>query len=235
MKNFDEIKSVLSETQRYIKLTRALILSRVLTALPDLEIEQRKRMETQLAEIKMDLGLNEESFGRALADLEKKHEQSFQDRRDKNKSDGAATASDDSSGKIDSSTQTKEKKSSFSFWNRNSSKKGDIQTSESNQNGSSLTEEDKENSNSISSSSEITMNDNKGEKSLEINFETKDTESENKMPVDESSGRVAHCLNKNCRHKFKVSHIPGLQGSMLRKCTVCGSSAIFLLDSPSRD
>ncbi|MBF0367340.1 MAG: hypothetical protein HQK50_17325 [Oligoflexia bacterium] len=72
MKSFDEIRSVLNETQRYIKLTRALILKRVLMGLPELDKEQRFRMSAQIEEIKRELGLNDHEFNRALSDLENK-------------------------------------------------------------------------------------------------------------------------------------------------------------------
>ncbi|MBF0300364.1 MAG: hypothetical protein HQK51_16720 [Oligoflexia bacterium] len=116
MKSFDEIKSALSETQRYIKLTRALIISRVLNGLSDLDKEQRTRMNDQLNEIKKDLGMSNSEFNKAISDLEQKHDQEYlrraSDNQNKNKDtkdlSNSSNSSADSKNNNDEAKKEKE-------------------------------------------------------------------------------------------------------------------------------
>jgi hypothetical protein len=68
--------SAVENTQRYVKLTRALILKRLLAGQLDLEASQRARMESQVATIRLQLHLSEADFEQAIAQIMEKGEES---------------------------------------------------------------------------------------------------------------------------------------------------------------
>ncbi|MBF0362174.1 MAG: hypothetical protein HQK49_14255 [Oligoflexia bacterium] len=177
MKNFDEIKSVLSETQKYIKLTRALIISRILNGLSDLDKEQKLKMDEQLKEIKRDLGMNDGEFSKALKELEHKHNQEYLRR-----------SSDTNSGQKDSTI--------------NASSKGNTTNGGNSNNGANNKEKvTTMNTTNNNSNKEVTKESSTKEISKERELEGEITGSFKVVT------KRAYCLNKKCRNKFMVTVI----------------------------
>lgn len=76
LESTNEKRTDLSPAQRYIKLTRALVLLRILQGATELDILQKEKMESQLQEIRQQLGFSLQEFQQTLQDMEKNPEQS---------------------------------------------------------------------------------------------------------------------------------------------------------------